>query len=290
MPDFPIVDAHLHIYDPARFSYPWMKGVPTLDRPHLPKDYDRLTEGVAIEAMVFVEVDVEPDAHLDEARFIEEQARVEQRLKGMVASMPMEKGMAVEPDLAAYANLPLARGVRRLIERHKDEPGWALREDLVTAVRLLPKYGFTFDLCILHPQLRDTIELASRCPEVQFILDHIGKPGIRAGLREPWWTEIRELARLPNVRCKISGVVTEADHAHWTEDEVAPYIAHAIECFGFDRVMFGGDWPVSELATSYRRWVALVDRVVSGASDSERRRLYRDNAIAFYRLDGLRGN
>jgi L-fuconolactonase len=89
---------------------------------------------------------------------------------------------------------------------------------------------------------------------------------------------------VPNVWCKISGVVTEADHASWTEAEVAPYIAHAIDCFGFDRVMFGGDWPVSELATSYRRWVDLVDRVVAGASEGEIRRLYRDNAIAFYRL------
>ena len=77
---------------------------------------------------------------------------------------------------------------------------------------------------------------------------------------------------------------TEADHDTWREAEVAPYVAHAIDCFGFDRVMFGGDWPVSELATTYRRWVDLVDSVVAGASEGERRRLYRDNAIAFYRL------
>ena len=89
-----------------------------------------------------------------------------------------------------------------------------------------------------------------RCPEVSFILDHIGKPGIKAGIREPWWSQMQELAELPNVICKISGVVTEADHKTWTYDQVAPYVARAIECFGFDRVAFGGDWPVSELATA----------------------------------------
>ena len=96
--------------------------------------------------------------------------------------------------------------------------------------------------------------------------------------------DLQAIARLPNVWCKISGVVTEADHTKWREAEVTPYIAHAIDSFGFERVMFGGDWPVSELATSYRRWVDLVDLVVAGASIGEKRRLYRDNAIAFYRL------
>lgn len=257
---------------------------PALDRPYLPEDFVRLTAGVDIEAMVFVEVDAAPGAHLAEARFAQEQAAAEPRLRGMVASMPLEQGGEVEPELVEYAKMPLARGVRRLIERHLREPGWALGDNFLAGVKLLAKFGFSFDLCLFHPQLSEVNELARRCPEVNFVVDHIAKPGIRQGLREPWRQDLRAIARLPNVWCKISGVVTEADNASWTEAEVAPYIAHAIDCFGFDRVMFGGDWPVSELATSYRRWVDLVDRVVAGASDGEKRRLYRDNAIAFYRL------
>lgn len=282
MPDFPIIDAHVHIYDTRRLSYPWMKHVPALDRPHLPKDYDRLTRGVNIEAMVFVEVDVAPDAHLAEVEFVQQQSRVEPRLRAIVASMPLEKGAAVEPDLAAYSHFPLARGVRRLIQQQ--EPGWVLRDDYLAGVKLLAKFGFTFDLCLFHPQLGEVTELVRRCPEVGFVIDHIAKPGIRAGLREPWASELRTIARQSNVWCKISGVVTEADHATWTEAEVAPYIEHAIDCFGFNRVMFGGDWPVSELATSYPRWVRLVDAVTASASLSERRKLFHDNAIAFYRL------
>jgi L-fuconolactonase len=137
---------------------------------------------------------------------------------------------------------------------------------------------------LFHRQLTEVIQLVRLCPEVKFIVDHIAKPAIRAGLTQPWRGQMRMLAKLPNVWCKISGVVTEADHLAWTAEQVIPYIAHAIDCFGFDRVLFGGDWPVSELATTYKGWVDLVDRVVAGSSEAEIRKLYRDNAIEFYRL------
>ncbi|HMN88024.1 MAG TPA: amidohydrolase family protein [Bauldia sp.] len=284
MPEFPIVDAHVHLYDPGVVTFPWMKAVPKLDRPYLPADFRALTDGVEIEALVFVEVDAAPGQNLKEAEWVDGLTAVEPRLRGMVASIPLEKGEGARAELDAYRRLGIARGVRRLIERHADEPGWSLHDDFVAGVRMLPDYGFTFDLCLYHRQLAEVTELCRRCPEVRFVIDHIAKPGVRDGLTEPWRREMREIARLPNVFCKISGVVTEADHARWTEAEVAPYIAHAIDCFGFDRVVYGGDWPVSELASTYRRWVDLVDSVVAGASETERRKLYRDNAIAFYRL------
>jgi len=244
---------------------------------------DRLTAPVKVDGIVFVEVDVDDPRYLDEARWVEKTAESDPRVRGMVAGMPLEKGVSIESDIAEYSKLPRARGVRRLIQKHS-EPGWCLRPDFVAAVKLLPKYRLSFDICIFHPQMRDTIELVRRCPDVSFILDHIGKPGIKDGITQPWRSEMRELAELPNVICKISGVVTEADHKNWTYDGVAPYVAHSIETFGFDRVAFGGDWPVSELAARYADWVAIVDRVVSGASEAEKRKLYRDNAIRFYRL------
>ncbi|HET7717021.1 MAG TPA: amidohydrolase family protein [Bauldia sp.] len=284
MPDFPIIDTHVHLFDPSGLPYAWLSGAPPINKPHLPADFDRLTAPVTIEGMVFVEVDVDDPRYLDEAEWVEKLARSDQRIRGMVAGMPLERGVAIESDIAKYAKLPHARGVRRLIQKHAGEPGWCLRPDFVAAVKLLPRYNLTFDLCIFHPQLADTIELVRRCPEVGFILDHIGKPGIKDGITQPWRSEMRELAELPNVICKISGVVTEADHKSWTYDQVAPYIAHAIETFGFDRVAFGGDWPVSELAVRYADWVGIVDRVIAGASDAEKRKLYRDNAIRFYRL------
>ena len=230
MPDFPIVDCHVHIYDPNVLSFAWMQQAPALNSPHGSIEYMAAAAGVTVDMMVFVEVDVDEGQHLDEARFVAEAAKEDQRIKGIVAAMPLEKGRAAEPDIAEFAAMPLARGVRRLIQGHVGEPGWCLRPAFVEGVKLLPKHGLSFDICILHPQMADAIELVRRCPEVSFILDHIGKPGIKAGIREPWWSQMRELAKLPNVVCKISGAITEADHQNWTYDQVAPYVGHAIEC------------------------------------------------------------
>jgi L-fuconolactonase len=285
LPDFPIVDSHVHLYDPKKLSYPWISAIPLLQRAYLSKDYSDLTAPVKVESLVFVEVDVAEGQQLDEARFVHDLAKTDKRIKAMVASMPLERGArAVEADIATYAKMPLARGVRRLVERHLNEPGWCLQPSLIEAVKILPKYGLTFDLCLLSPQFADALEFVRRCPDVTIVLDHIAKPRIREGIREPWWGQMKELARAPNVWCKMSGVTTEADHKAWTYEQVAPYMSHAIECFGFDRMMFGGDWPVSELATPYPRWVETVDRVIAGASPEEKRKLYRDTATAFYRL------
>jgi L-fuconolactonase len=285
MPSFPIIDSHVHIYDPGAIDYGWMSSVPKLNHPHMPQDYDRLTQGVAVEAMVFVEVDASPDEHLKEAAWVSALAQREPRIKAIVGAIPLDKGVSVEADIAQLAAMPLARGVRQLIQNHLDEPGWCLREDFVSAIKLLPKYNLSFDLCLHHPQLADVIALVSQCPDVRFVVDHIAKPGIKAGLIEPWRTEFANLSRFENVSCKISGVVTEADHGSWTEAHVKPYISHAIDCFGIDRVMFGGDWPVSELATSYRRWVDLVDDVFADASADEQRKFFHNNAAAFYRIN-----
>jgi L-fuconolactonase len=148
----------------------------------------------------------------------------------------------------------------------------------------LPKFGLSFDICIKHIAMAYALELTKRCPEVSFVLDHIGKPDIKNGSREPWRGQIAELARRPNIVCKVSGVITEADHESWTADQVKPYVAHVIEEFGFDRVMFGSDWSVSELTHRYPTWVEIVDEIVAGASESEARQLYRDTAIRTYRL------
>jgi L-fuconolactonase len=186
--------------------------------------------------------------------------------------------------MARLAKLPVMRGIRRLIQNQSD-PDFAVRPDFIAAVKLLPKYNLSFDICIYHPQFPAVLKLVRQCPEVSFILDHIGKPGIKDGLTEPWKTHIRELGQLPNVKCKLSGVTTEADHAHWTRDQLRPYIDHAISSFGFDRIMYGGDWPVSELAGKYTDWLEVLDWATEGCSAEEKRKLFRDNGLKTYRLN-----
>jgi L-fuconolactonase len=283
MPNFPIVDAHVHLYDVKRFSYGWLAGVPKINRTYLLEDFDKARGQVAVDKIVFAEVAVDPGLHLGEAGFVQELADHDPRLCGIVAHLPLEKGTAVEADILALKKLRNVRGIRRLIETERN-PAFCLEPQFMAALRLLPKHDLTFDICVKHTGMAYALELVKRCPEVSFVLDHIGKPDIKNGIREPWWGQIKELAGYPNVVCKVSGVITEADHQKWTPDQVKPYVAHVVESFGFDRVMFGSDWTVSELSHAYPKWVEIVDDVVRGASEGEIRKLYRETAIRTYRL------
>lgn len=283
MPAFPIIDSHVHLYDVDRFSYAWLKNVPKIARSFDLDDFDRARAAVEIERLVFVEVAVDPGLHLGEAAFIQEAADRDARLAAIVAHAPLEKGAAVEGDLEVLAGLRSVRGIRRLIETERD-PSFVLAPAFLEAVQTLAAYGFTFDICVKHWGMTYAIELARRCPDVGFVLDHIGKPDIRHGIRQPWWGQIAELAALPNVVCKVSGVITEADHANWTAADVRPYVERAIECFGFERCMYGSDWTVSELTHAYPVWVSVLDDILAGTSLDEQRAFYRDTAIRTYRL------
>lgn len=283
MIDFPIVDSHVHLLDQKRFKYSWASGAPKLARDWSPDDLAAAAKPYQVESFVFVEVDVDMPQHLDEADWVQEIANRDKRLKGCVASLPMEQGPALEADMARLARLPVVRGVRRLIQNQPD-PDFVLKPGFLAALKLLPKYKLSFDICIFHHQLPNTLGMVRRCPEVSFILDHIAKPGIKAGLTDPWRGHMRELAALPNVVCKLSGVTTEADHANWTREQLRPYVAHAIDCFGVDRIMYGGDWPVSELAGTYTSWLEVLDWVTADFSAGDKRKLFRENAIRAYRL------
>jgi len=283
MPNFPIVDTHLHLWDLGRIRYPWLAGVPLLNRNHLLDDYRQACGPTQVAKMVFVQCECDPAQSYEEAQWVTENARIDPRIRGIVAQAPLEKGDAVEGDLARLAANPLVKGIRRLIQSESDD-AFCLRPDFVRGVQLLPRHGLSFDLCIFHRQLANTIKLVRQCPNVTFILDHIGKPDIKTGLLDPWRAELRELSRLENVWCKVSGLVTEADFTRWTPAHLKPYLDHVFDCFGFDRVMFGGDWPVSTQATDYPRWVTTLDAALQGCSQDERHQIYVRNAEAFYRV------
>ena len=285
MPDFPIIDAHVHLTDVKNLGYAWTKSAPVLNRSVLPADLFKAAAPVEIEKFVFVEVDVDMPQHIAEAEWIDGIAKSEPKLAGMVAALPLERGNAVAGDLARIAGLKVARGIRRLIQNQPD-PDFCIQPKFIEGLKLLAKYDLVFDICIFHHHLPNAIKMVRQCPEVRFVLDHIAKPAIKAGISDPWRQHMKELAALPNVTCKISGVSTEADHKSWTREQLKPYIAHAIDAFGFERCMYGGDWHVLELAGTYPQWVEVVDWAIEGATSEEKRQLYRDTAIRAYRLDG----
>ena len=251
MPDFPIVDAHVHLWNPRLFRMGWLDGNAILDRPYGLAEYREHTAGVAIEALVYLQVEVEPAYGLLEARWAAERAAEEPRLRAIVAWAPTEFGEQSRAYLdALVATTPLIKGVRRLIQGEAD-PDFAARPRFVRGVQLLAEYGLSFDLCITHQQLPSVIELVRQCPAVAFVLDHIGKPDIKGHLLDPWRERIAALAAYPNVMCKLSGMVTEADHAAWTPEDLAPYVAQIVATFGEERIMYGGDWPVAFQAAPY---------------------------------------
>ncbi len=282
MEKFPIVDTHVHLWHPKQLRYPWLKQVPTLNRPYLLNDYSAAYENLAIESIVFVQCDTHPDDGLKETAWVTSLAAVEPRIQGIVAWAPLEEGKQVEPFIEKLAEDTLVKGIRRLIQGESVD--FCIQPNFVNGVKTLARYGLSFDLCIFHPQLANAIRLVEQCPNLQFILDHIGKPDIKNQLFEPWKQQIKTLADFPNVYCKISGLVTEADHANWDAADLQPYIEHVIECFGFDRVIYGSDWPVSTLASDYTRWVQTLQGAVSGCTPEELKKLFHDNAIKFYKL------
>ena len=284
MPAFPIVDSHVHLWDPARIPLRWGAKAPSINTPHLMPEYDQALGEVAVEAMVFLECDVEAGRHLDEAAMVAEIAAGEPRLKAMVAHAPLEKGEAVAEDLDALSRLPMLRGVRRLLQDEPDIQA-VLNADFIAGLKLLPRYNLHFEICIYHHQLAAIVDLVRRLPNVTFMLDHIAKPPIKAGGLEPWRTRMAELAALPNLMCKMSGLITEADHADWQPADLRPYIDQVVDVFGFDRLVFGSDWPVLTLAGGLPQWVKILDDALAGASDEDLRYFWVENAQAFYRLD-----
>lgn len=285
MPDFPVIDSHVHLYDPNQLSFSWMRAQPKLNRRHDISDFDQARAQVEVEGLVFVEVDVDRwGLHLDEAAWVQALADTDSRVKGICAAAPLEKGDLVATDLEKLATYRSVKGVRRLIQ-DETEAGFCLQPDFVAGVKQLAHFGLSFDLGIKHWQLKDAIALIKQCPEVNVVLNHIGKPGIKDGLLEPWKSDLKTIATLPNVCCKLSGVVTEADHQHWNRSQLRPYIEHVIECFGFDRLMYGSDWPVATLTHEYPQWVDIIDEIIAGCSGQEQKQLYRETAIRFYRLE-----
>ena len=283
MPSFPIVDTHVHLWDPEQIALPWTEGAPKLARPYGMADLDRQRGKVELAQIVFVECDVKPGASLAEARLVANLATKDPRIAAIVAHAPLEQGARVREHLDGLKEIPLVRGVRRLLQGEADD-AYCLRPEFQEGLALLPEYGFAFELCIFHRQLPAVLQLVARHPDMRFVLDHIAKPGIAAGIIEPWWSLIGALARFPNVVCKLSGVATEADHVRWREAQVRAYMDRALDCFGPERIMFGGDWPVSTLAVDYVRWVEMVERATAHLNEAERRAIFVDNARQFYGL------
>jgi predicted TIM-barrel fold metal-dependent hydrolase len=276
-----LVDTHQHLWDLRRLPYSWCAGIPALNRNFVLADYTRAAAGLGITKTVFMECDVDEPRALDEARQIQALAEREPLIAGIVAGCRPE-----HPDfprqLEQLAELPKVRGVRRVL--HTQPDGLARDARFAENLRRLPRHGFTFDLCALARQLPAALALVEACPEVTFILDHCGVPDVKGGALDPWRNDIMLLARQPNVVCKVSGLVAYADPAAWTVADLRPWIDHVLGQFGWDRVVWGGDWPVCTLSATLCRWVEAVREIVAGATAAQQELFFHRNAERIYRV------
>jgi L-fuconolactonase len=279
-----IIDTHVHLWDPRRMDYAWHADFPVLNRPYLPADYREATKGLPITKMLFMECNREPRDYREEVLWVDGQLkRDDPRIVGIIACVPLDKGADAKEDLQWLARNPMVKAVRRIYQTEAVD--FCLNEQFLNGMALLPEFGFPFDLCIYHPQLPATVEMVRRNPGVQFVLDHLGKPDIKSHEIKAWQANITALAKLPNSNCKLSGILTEADHQHWKQADLEPYLRHVVQSFGPDRLIFGGDWPVVNLAGSYVRWVEALDAVLSDCcSAADRENIYSKNAGRIYRL------
>jgi L-fuconolactonase len=273
-----VIDSHIHLWDPTVLRYPWLESEEELGRPFLPAD---LHASGGPPEWVMVQAGAQPDDELAELRWIASLASSEPALVGMVVHAPVEVGRAVGDLVERLAATPLAVGVRRLIQ--DEGAGFASTPQFVEGVRVVGDVGLPFDICVRALERPDVAPLVDACPDVSFVLDHLGKPAIADGEWEPWRSQLAELAQRPNLTCKLSGSTTEAGR-DWRAEDVRPYLLHALETFGPQRCMFGSDWPVASLTTDYQRWFDLVSDVVSGCSGSEVDAVFAGTAARVYGL------
>jgi len=277
-----IVDTHQHLWDKDLFHYAWLQPLPVLDRSFRLSDYSEATRGLEIAKTVFVECDVDEAQMLNEALHVLRLANdAGNRIAGVVASGRPEKDN-FKQHLDTLAGHPKLKGIRRILHTHPD--GLGQGNLFVKNVARLATYGLSFDLCVLARQLPVAINLASRCPDVAFVLDHCGVPDVKGHALDPWRAHISELSRHSNISCKISGLVAYANPTNWQSEDLRPFVDHVIESFGWNRVMFGSDWPVCNLTASYQRWVATLSLLTHAAGEANQKKLFHDNAIRIYRL------
>lgn len=293
----PIIDTHQHLWDLISFKPPWLNGSdPRISAKHDMADYLNETKDLNIAKAVYMEVDVAPEDQDKEADYVLSliASKKTPTVAAVISGRPGLPGFGKY--MERHRNNGLIKGVRQVLHAPSAEKGLCLQPQFVKSVQMLGEIGKSFDLCMRPTELTDGASLAAKCPNTRMILDHCGNADIKAWKSksdsstaplhtvDQWKRQIEALAKQPNVVCKISGIVAQVVKG-WTADDLAPAINFCLDQFGPSRVMFGGDWPVCKLGgASYAQWVDALKQIVSSRPLEQQKKLFHDNAQAFYGL------
>ena len=274
-----ILDAHQHFWRYSPEQYPWIPPGSALQQDWLPPDLDHIQGALGWSGSIAVQA----RQSLEETRWLLELARTHRGIAGVVGWVDL-RGADLEAVLESLAPDPGLVGVRHVVQDEPDD-AFLLREDFVRGVSRLKSFGLTYDLLIYPRQLPAAIGLVQRLPEQPFVLDHCAKPAIASAEMSPWLEDLHQLASFPNVCCKVSGLVTEADWARWSLEGLRPYLEEVLEAFGPGRLMWGSDWPVCLHASSYARWWEVCQEWTARWTPEEKGAFFGQNAADFYGID-----
>ena len=277
-----IVDTHQHLIYPDKLSYPWINKTPQLKGAWELEAYWNAVQDHEVEQTIFMEVDVKENQNSKETSLLCKLAdNPNNRIGGVIAgARPENEGFGRYLEKIRH---PKLKGIRRVLHVVPNciSQSTLFREN----IGLLEKFNLIFDVCVRADQLPLAKDLIQSCPDVSFILDHCGNPDIGAGFLQPWKESLIEVASFSNVACKISGIVVNCGKMPVNLKTVKPYLDTVLETFGPDRLLFGGDWPVCTLATSLSTWIEIVNSWSNETlSESEKRKLFSDNAKRIYRI------
>lgn len=273
------IDSHQHFWRYSPDTHNWIgDDMAVLKRDFMPPDLEELLVQNGFEGCVAVQA----SSSEQETDFLLDLAHQYNFIRGVVGWVDLQSEQ-LEERLAHYTRFNRLVGMRHLVQDESDDQ-FLGRPKFLQGVKLLQQYDLTYDMLVYEQQLPATLQFVAQLPDVRLVVDHIAKPKIARQELSPWQENIRSLAKYPNVYCKLSGMVTEADWEQWRPEDITPYLDVVTDAFGIDRLMIGSDWPVCLLAAPYRAVIALVDQYFAGFSSDEKNKIYGQNATDFYQL------
>ena len=275
----PIIDTHHHFWNYSAKEYDWINDdMKAIRKDYLPVDLLKEIKAAGVDGAVSVQA----RQTVEESDWLLGMAEKNDFLKGVVGWVDL-RAKGVDKDLERLAKHKKFKGVRHVVQGEPDD-NFILGAAFNEGIKKLLKYDLRYDILILEKHLKPSIAFVDKHPKQVFILDHIAKPRIKERILSPWRENMMELAKRPNVYCKISGMLTEADWRKWSAADLAPYFDTTLQAFGPKRLMLGSDWPVMLVAGKYKQWVDMVKQVVSRYSSAEQDRILYKNAVEAYKL------
>jgi L-fuconolactonase len=274
------IDSHHHFWTVGRYDAPWMEdeSVQAIARTFAPDDLRPHLSKHGIDRTVLVQT----VSSLDETRWFLDLAAQTDFVAGVVGWVDlMDPGLGHILD--ELRNDPHLAGIRHQVHDEPD-PDWLLQPQVLRGLIELSRRSIVYDLLVKPPQLPAAVKTAKSFPDLPLVVDHIAKPRIAENGWDDWADLIAQIAQCPNAYCKLSGMITEADWSSWKPEDLKPYIDHVLDCFGVDRLMFGSDWPVCNLAGDYSRVIEALEANLASLSDSERSKIFGENAARCYSL------